>query len=62
MEEQNNILIQETKLLKAAEVGDNNTLTELLQTISPNVHNASHFTPLILASHSGSIINTLIKQ
>ena len=43
-------------LLRAAEQGDNDTLAELLnQSISPNVQNASHFTPLILAAFAGSI-------
>lgn len=45
-----------SRLLLAAEKGDNDTLSELLnQSIPPDVQNASHFTPLILAAYAGSI-------
>jgi ankyrin repeat protein len=44
------------QLLTAAERGDNTTMEELLnQSVSPDVQNAYHFTPLILAAYAGSI-------
>lgn len=53
---------QATRLLYAAEHGDNTTMTELLQSTSPDVQNSSHFTPFILAAYSGSIINLRVLE